>query len=165
MPSPSTTSRVRHGHRDGGSSGGYRGSARGSRAHGSHGSGRSGSSNNNSIAQNNPRGGAHENWSAAAANANANGNDDTKTSAQCLAAATISILRPATTVMPRATSTRSLSLRNDWVEAINIDQSVTVLVLEVIPSEENHVGMDPPPQYKIRLLLVAVDHGSGKVWG
>ena len=41
------------------------------------------------------------------ANANANGDDDTKTSAQRLAAATISILRPATTVMPRATSTRS----------------------------------------------------------
>ena len=51
------------------------------------------------------------------------------------------------------------------MEAINIDQSVTVLVLEVIPSEENHVGMGPPPQYKIRLLLVAVDHGSGKVRG
>ena len=51
------------------------------------------------------------------------------------------------------------------MEAVNIDQSVTVLVLEVIPSKENHVGMGPPPQYKIRLLLVAVDHGSGKVRG
>ena len=53
-------------------------------------------------------------------------------------------------------------------EIVKMDQRLTVLVLEIIPPDENNTGMMPPmrggaPQYKIRLSLAAIDDNTGKV--
>jgi hypothetical protein len=57
-------------------------------------------------------------------------------------------------------------------EIVKLDERVTALVLEVIPPLEEGDGATgggdyrgPPPQYKIRLSLSAIDPGTGRLRG